>query len=246
MDDLSKSIAVIRESVVAVLRVRRVIDPANPALIQFQHTWGTGFCITDDRFVLTAAHNLGDRDPSWKMFACAVPQNGSAMVIFPVVGIVLDRPDVDIAALEIGKPLDGHVSLPALPVTFQPFADGTRVATVGFPSPQVARIAVDAAGEFAGGEFFLKSHANEGILAAQYIEGPAATPTYEFNVGWHHGESGGPVATVSENPAALTLMQHYRNIDSPHGVAAGPHRGLSLSVVAAELRALGARVVGTP
>ena len=65
---------------------------------------------------------------------------------------------------------------------------------------------------------------------------------YEFNVGWHHGESGGPVCRA-EPLAAFTVMQHYRNVQGPHGVVAGPHRGVSLEVIRQELEDLGAAVV---
>jgi len=54
---------------------------------------------------------------------------------------------------------------------------------------------------------------------------------YEFNVGWHHGGSGGPVLRLDVPIAAFTVMQQYRNIESPHGVVAGPHRGCALSAI---------------
>ena len=44
---------------------------------------------------------------------------------------------------------------------------------------------------------------------------------------------------LEDQPAVFTLMQHYRNIQSPHGVVAGPHRGCALSGVQQELTALG-------
>jgi len=36
-------------------------------------------------------------------------------------------------------------------------------------------------------------------------------------------------------------MQHYRNIQSPHGVVAGPHRGYALSVIRKELAEIGVK-----
>ena len=92
-----------------------------------------------------------------------------------------------------------------------------------------------------GGQFFLKSHANEGIVAAQYELG--GNQMYELNVGWHHGESGGPIATASSSPVVFSLMQHYRNVQSPHGIVAGPHRGVALSCIANELTELGIAAV---
>jgi hypothetical protein len=43
--------------------------------------------------------------------------------------------------------------------------------------------------------------------------------------------------------AAFAVMQHYRNIQSPHGTMAGPRRGLALAAIEAELRAAGATLV---
>ncbi len=100
---------------------------------------------------------------------------------------------------------------------------------------------VDHHGNFHGGQFFLKSHANEGIVSAQYVTDGVLM--YELNVGWHHGESGGPVADEADRPAVFSLMQHYRNIQSPHGMVAGPHRGCALSGIQRELTALGVAVV---
>ena len=81
------------------------------------------------------------------------------------------------------------------------------------------------------------NHANEGIVSAQYVV--VGVRIYELNVGWHHGESGGPVVTLTDPPAAFSLMQYYRNIQSPHGTVAGPHCGRSLSAIQAELVGLG-------
>ena len=66
---------------------------------------------------------------------------------------------------------------------------------------------------------------------------------YEFNVGWHHGESGGPVLRLHDPIAAFTVMQPYRNIESPHGVVAGPHRGYALSAIRQDIERLGAQVL---
>ena len=74
-------------------------------------------------------------------------------------------------------------------------------------------------------------------MSAQYVIG--GVQVYELNVGWHHGESGGPIVTLTDQPVAFSLMQHYRNVKSPHGVVAGPHRGCGLSMVRQEITALG-------
>jgi hypothetical protein len=126
-------------------------------------------------------------------------------------------------------------------VTFAAQQDGSRVLTVGFPAPEVRGLNIDSQGNYIGGQFFLKSHANEGILSAQYLLGQLQM--YEFNVGWHHGESGGPVLRLDDPVAAFTVMQQYRNIESPHGVVAGPHRGCALSAIRQDIERLGAQVL---
>jgi hypothetical protein len=100
---------------------------------------------------------------------------------------------------------------------------------------------IDPQGNYRGGQFFLKSHANEGIVSAQYPMGPLHM--YEFNVGWHHGESGGPVVRLADPLAAFTIMQQYRNIQSPHGTVAGPHRGCALTSIRTEIEKLGTEIV---
>src|SRR2546422_173388 len=78
------------------------------------------------------------------------------------------------------------------------------------------------------------------IVVAQYDFGPHYS--YELNVGWHHGESGGPIFSL-EPLAAFAMMQSYRNIQSPHGVVAGPHMGRAMSVMTTALTAHGATIV---
>ena len=247
MADLTTAIPATRESVAAVFRLRltrpETVKKGKVRPPQFQYSWGSAFCVVPDRHLLTAFHVLNGgqpRNPQDKFYALVVPGNGPPFFFFPVVAYPLERPDLDIAILEIGPCANGGAHLPALPVSFMPQPDGTRVGTVGFPAPEVGGLNADAEGNFRGGQFFLKSHANEGIVSAQYLLG--AVPFYELNVGWHHGESGGPVATLSDQPAAFSLMQHYRNIQGPHGVMPGPHRGCALSAIQRDLEYLG--VVG--
>ncbi len=46
---------------------------------------------------------------------------------------------------------------------------------------------------------------------------------------------------------SLFVMQHYRNIQSPHGIVAGPHTGCVLSSIQQELTGLGPPVIiGAP
>jgi len=244
MIDLTTAISVVRESVLAILRIRRPIPGATaggqPSPGQFQASiGGSAFCVVADRFLATAFHvlNAGQpRDESDRFFAFLVPGNGDLAFHFPVTGFPVERPDLDLAVLEIGPCATPGIHIPALPVSFTPRADGTRIVTVGFPAPEIVRLNVDPQGNYAGGHFFLKSHANEGIVSAQYAV--AGVRRYEFNVGWHHGESGGPVLALERPSVAISLMQHYRNIQSPHGTVPGPHRGCALSGIQEELGAL--------
>jgi len=250
MADLTTSIPAVRESVAAVFRLRQTkpatVKKGKQRPAQFQFSWGSAFSVVTDRYLLTAFHVLNGgqtRDPQDKFYVLTVPGNGLPFFTFPVVAFPLERQDLDMAVLEVGPCANGAAHLPGLPVSFAGHPDGTRVVTVGFPAPEVAGLNVDPQGTFQGGQFFLKSHANEGIVSARYDLGPANVPVYELNVGWHHGESGGPVATLADQPAAFTLMQHYRNIQGPHGILPGPHRGCALSTIQQDLRALGVTVV---
>ncbi|MBU1706120.1 serine protease [Patescibacteria group bacterium] len=245
---LTTAILTVRESVVAIFRYREsspatvVNGVAQPA--QFECGWGSGFCIVANRYVMTAFHVLNGgapRNPADKFIAFVVPSNGNTAYHFPVIGFPLEKPDMDIAVLEIGPPAVSGIVLPALPITLSAPPDGSSVLTLGFPAPEIAGLNIDPLGNYVGGNFFLKSHANEGILSAQYPLG--ALNVYEFNVGWHHGESGGPVVQFESPLAVLTMMQQYRQVSSPHGIMAGPHRGCSFADIRQELLNLGAQIV---
>lgn len=247
--DLTTAIPLVRESVVAVFRYQQTRPAAvkkggkvRPA--QFRGGWGSGLCVVANRYVVTAYHVLNEgkpRDPNDHFVVLAVPGNGDSAFHFPVIGFPLERQDCDLAILEIGPPAIAGINVPAFPVSFAPLMDGSRVLTVGFPAPEITGVNIDAAGVFHGGQFFLKSHANEGIVSGQYpISGLHA---YEFNVGWHVGESGGPVVRLADPVAAVTLMQHYRNVNTPHGIMPGPHRGCALTQIQTDLVRLGATVV---
>jgi hypothetical protein len=234
--------------VAAVLRIRmtrpETVKKGKVRPAQFQAALGgSAFCVVPDRYLVTAFHVLNGgqpRNPADRFYAFVVPGNGAQAFHFQVMAFPVERADVDIAVLEVGPCATAGIHVPAVPVSFAPQSDGARVITVGYPAPEIAGLNVGPQGDYRGGQFFLKSHANEGIVAAQYTIGGALV--YEFNVGWHHGESGGPVAVLQDQPAVFTLMQHYRNIQSPHGTVAGPHRGYALSGAQRELTALG--VVG--
>jgi hypothetical protein len=194
MADLTTAIPIIRESVAAILRIhqrrpetikkRGKVKPA-----QFQASFGSAFCVVADRYLVTAFHILNEgkpRNAGDRFYALVVPGNGDPAFHFPVVGFPIERSDLDLAVLEIGPCATAGVHIPALPVSFVPRPDGTRVVTMGYPAPEIVALNVDAQGGYHGGQFFLKSHANEGIVSAKYII--SASLIYELNVGWHHGE----------------------------------------------------------
>lgn len=170
-----------------------------------------------------------------------MPGNGPKAHDIPVIGVRLSDPARDFAVIEVALPLAAGLHLPAIPILRRRAPDGSRVFTYGFPAPEIAKAVVGPDGSYlGGGEMFLKGHANEGIIAAQYDA--AGGWYYEFNVGWHHGESGGPIVLESDG-APFAVMQGYRNVKSPHGVFAGPHGGRALEGIRDALRDFGATVV---
>ena len=245
---LGPAIVSVRESVVALFRYRQTrpqtVKKGKVRSAQYSGGWGTAFCVVKDRFLVTAFHVLNGgqpRDTVDRFVVFVVPANGNTAFHAPVISFPIERPDLDLAVLEIGSFVTPGIHLPALPVTFSPMPDGASVLTVGFPAPEIVGLNIDPQGSYVGGQFFLKSHANEGIVSAQYPLGSLLV--YELNVGWHHGESGGPVVRLDHPLAAFTVMQQYRNIASPHGIVAGPHRGCTLSAIQQDLIRLGATII---
>ena len=244
MAELTTAIPILRDSTVAVLRIHtkrpEMTRKGKTRPAEFQLSFGSGFCVLEDRYIATAFHVLNGGQPriaNDRFYIFTVPGNGDLAYHFPVIGFPLERPELDLAMLEIGPCATGGIHIPAIPISFSPKSDGTHVVTVGYPAPEIHGVNVDPKGNYHGGQFFLKSHANEGIVSAQYSIG--AIHVYELNVGWHHGESGGLIASIEDRVAVFSIMQQYRNVQSPHGTVAGPHRGVALSLIEQELLALG-------
>ena len=237
---MSHVIAKVRDSVCAVVR----IVPLDKAKGQFRvGVAGTAWCISEDRYLVTAHHILNEgkpRDTNDRFYIMTVPGNGSTAYEFAVVGFPVEDPTHDLAILEMRPSAGSGQHVPAVPVTFARPVDGAPVLTYGFPAPTVNAASVTADGEWRGGQMFLKGHANEGMVAAQYDAGGAWL--FEFNVGWHHGESGGPVFQM-DPIAVFAVMQHYRNVQTPNGVQPGPHRGYGLEVIRQHLITHGAAVL---
>lgn len=249
----TQAIAGVRDSVCAIMRIqegtktpRKGKRTGQPSSRQFGVSFaGTGWCIVADRYVVTAHHILNDmkaRLPKDKFVVFTAPGNGNRAYHFPVKGFVVEDPSSDLAILELGPAATAGQHIPAVPVTFARPPDGSRVLTFGFPAPVIQSVSLDRNGDYVAGrsKFLLKGHANEGIVAAQYDVGP--NWAFEFNVAWHHGESGGPIF-LHQPLAAFAVMQLYRNVESPHGVVAGPHVGRSLAAIQGQLASCGATVV---
>lgn len=243
--ELIQPISCVRNSVCALLRVRPMASPPPPpGKVPFDIALvGTAWCVVANRFLVTAFHTFNGgkpRDPNDKFYVLTVPGNGPHAYHTPVVAFPVEREDVDMAVIEIAPPADFPASIPALTVTLDRPVDGEKVLTYGFPAPAVHKVSVTSAGDFLSGDLFLKANANEGIVAGQYeVNGVAE---YELNVGWHHGESGGPIIRL-KSCAAFSIMQSYRNVQTPHTIIPGPHQGLALKAIEAELRGMGVAII---
>jgi hypothetical protein len=205
---------------------------------------GSAVCVVAGRYLVTAHHVLNSglaRRDSDRFFALVVRDNGAAIRSFPVTRFVLEDVSCDLAVLEIAgaQPAD----LSALPVCSSPVYDGTPVLAMGFPSPPIADLETDDDGKFISANMLLKSHALNGIVSAQYPD-RRNHEIFEFNMAWHHGQSGGPVSRVEPPVAVFSVMQDYRPLQGPRGGAmAGPYQGRSLKTIEAVLRELGATFV---
>jgi len=250
MLNLIQAISNVRDSVVAVLRIH-MLEPAKqqegittPPQYQISIV-GSAWCIVDDKYVVTANHIFNGGKPrieSDKFYVFTVPQNGPKAFPLPVNDYILEDSNSDMAILEIGPAFNHDVRIKSCPITFKFQSDGTKALTYGFPAPIVESGNVDQDGNFRGGNFFLKAHANEGIVSASYAFGDQLV--YELNIGWHHGESGGPIFTLEgEVPAVFSVMQQYRKVQTPNGIIPGPHKGRSLSAIEQTLKDLSATII---
>lgn len=240
MKDLISAIDGVRDSVAAVMKIspNSVASTFNVAFV------GTAWCVVESRCFVTAHHIFNEGKPRNKedqFLLFFVPNNGPKAFHTPVAGFILEDSANDMAVVEIKALPASLPRVPAIPVSFKHQPDGTNVLTYGFPSPVIASASVDAKGNWTGGQLMLKSHANEGIVAGQYHD-RAGPLVYELNVGWHHGESGGPVCQL-EPLAAFAVMQSYRRIQSAHNVFAGPHQGRSLNVIRDTFQSIGALII---
>ena len=249
MPDYPVVIAGVRNSVVSILRVRlkrpAKVKKGKQGARSFKVAFvGTGFCIATDRLIFTAFHVFNEgkpRDASDRFYAFYAPNNGPTAYCREIVGVPYEDSTLDMAVAEIAAPQQGQPTVTSLSVTFSSVRDGEPVLTCGYPAPRITNAKVDLTGHWLDGNIFLMTHANEGIVSSQYqLDGVLH---YELNVGWHHGESGGPIFRATDPVSAFALMQAYRKIQSPHGIVAGPHFGRGLRGAEPTLRRLGATIV---
>lgn len=248
MSDFVQGISNIRDSVAAVMKITPVAASDAGTVTTAAPTFGVAFvgtawCVVENRYFVTAHHifnNGQPRNPNDRYILFFVPGNGPMGFHTSVTGFPLEDPSNDMAVIEINTLPPQVDRVPAVSVSCDNPEDGTRVLTYGFPSPQIAAASVDVNGNWSGGQLLLKSHANEGIVAGQYTAG--GPQIFELNVGWHHGESGGPIFRI-DRAAVFALMQSYRGIQGPHGVYPGPRQGKSMAAIRTTLENLGASIV---
>ena len=246
---LVEAIATARNGVAAIVRVHLVPPPpakkSKARAPRFEASVvGSAFCVVADRHFATSHYILNDgqaRLEGDKFYAVIAPQNGVDCYHFPVVAFPLEDETLDLAVLEVGPCSDPRQHVNALPICAQMPPDGTSTMTIGFPSAPVFDVNLDAEGNYVGGNLFLKSRANTGIVAAQYAD-HAGSEFFELNTSWHNGERGGPILRLDRPIGVFAVMQDCRMIQSSlkGGATPGPHQGHSLRQIEELLKWLGA------
>jgi hypothetical protein len=235
---LTDAIHSARDSVCAVLRIRPT--GTNQADGKFV---GSAWCVVDNKFLVTANHIFNDsqqRDPDDLFFVFTVPDNKGLAYHTRVVSFLLEDAMSDMAIIEIDPNFNQDFSIKNIPIALHQHQDGESILTIGFPEPVLERFEVDDHFYYKTGAFFLKSHANVGIISAQYeIDNHSF---YEFNSGWFSGESGGPIVSI-EPLASFSIMQQTRDINTRHGVIPGPCQGRSLRTIKNSLQQIGANII---
>jgi hypothetical protein len=241
-DNSVAAIAAVRGSVVAVLRI-------SPTTIDGQFNLaivGTAWCAASRGIFVTAYHVLNSSKPRNAadfFYLLRAPDNGHVLQSWQVERFLLEDPDLDLVILEAAPPSGSAIQLSAIPTSFDAPPDGTPVLTYGCPAPSIAGAQLAPNGALIAIQTMLFAHASIGIVAAQYDGNKRGDRMFEFNVAWHHGESGGPIIQLQPQLAAISVMQHYRNIQGPHGVMDGPRRGYSLAAIKTSLIDVGAATI---
>ena len=235
---LTDAINSVRNSVCAVLRIRPTgNNQADGSIV------GSAWCVVDNKFLVTANHIFNDgqqRDPDDRFFVFSVPDNGSPAYHVPVVSFPLEDAISDMAIIEIDSNANQDFSTKNIPITLRQHQDGEPILTIGFPEPVIENFEIDHNFNYKTGSLFLKSHANEGIISAQYEMSNQLF--YEFNIGWFPGESGGPIVSM-EPLAVFSIMQQFRDINTKNGAIPGPRQGRSLRLIENSLQQIGANII---
>jgi hypothetical protein len=235
---LIDAIHTVRNSVCAVLRIRPTgKNQADGKIV------GSAWCVVDNKYLVTANHIFNDsqkREPTDRFYVFTVPNNEGFSYHALVTSFLLENAMSDMAIIEIDSSANKNFYVTDIPITLRQHQDGEQILTMGFPEPVLERFEIDDNFNYVTGAFFLKSHANEGIISAQYEMGDHFF--YEFNTGWFPGESGGPIVSM-EPLAAFSIMQQTRDINTKHGVIPGPCQGRSLSMIEDSLQLIGANII---
>ena len=241
MPSAVSTIRAVRDSVCALLRL--TVD--DTARTFYAVLTGTTWCVVQDEVFVTAQHVLNDskpRDPTHKFFVVHAPGNGPTLQFWPVTRFLLEDSLRDLAVFEAPVQSGSGIIVPSVPVALSPPADGTSVVTYGYPAPVVTSAQVGTGGVLTSLHTALFTHGAVGIIAAQYPL-PTGDTLIEFDVAWHHGESGGPIFELSDTPVAFSVMQRYRIIQGASGPMDGPRQGIALTALGPLLSQLGATVV---
>ena len=236
---LTDAIHSVRSSVCAVLR----IHPTGTSGKAEGKFVGSAWCVVDNKYLVTANHVFNDskeRDLNDCFWVFTVPGNKGIAYPAPVTSFILEDAESDMAIIEIDSNANQNFSINNIPITVRPHQDGESILTIGFPEPVLESFEIDYGFNFISGAFFLKSHANEGIISAQYEMDNHFI--YEFNTGWFPGESGGPIVSM-EPLAAFSIMQRFRDINTRHGVIPGPCLGRPLRLIENSLQQIGANII---
>jgi len=236
---LTDAIHSVRNSVCAVLRIHPT-GTSDKAEVKFV---GSAWCVVDNKYLVTANHIFNDsqeRDLNDRFYVFTVPGNEGLAYPAPVTSVLLEDAESDMAIIEINSNANQDFSIKNIPITLRPHQDGESILTIGFPEPVIERFEVDNDFNYISGAFFLKSHANEGIISAQYEMDNHFF--YEFNTGWFPGESGGPIVSVGPL-ATFATMQQYRDINTRNGVIPGPCQGRPLRLIENSLQQIGANFI---
>jgi Trypsin-like peptidase domain len=247
MMELKTVIATARRSVVAIMKVHPNGKKDGAGNLQFDvGIVGTAFCVVSNKSYVTAHHVLNGgkpREAGDKFFVFRSQQRVGTIAHFPITHFHLEDAASDIAIFDAATPPGVGIDITSLPVCDGLQEDGTAVLTYGFPAPLVMAGSLDLTGNWVGGKVMIVGNANIGIVAGSELDAATNNLIYHFNVGWHNGESGGPVALL-DPLAVIAIMQANRDIVTQRGdTVRGPRIGRALSWVKAYLQAVGASFV---